>query len=183
MNERSRCRLRSVAIFFILCVAVNLPAQTGSSSEPVRYVGGETIDPGVHEGRLRWAVGTESVQVMRANRKYGAIGEQQQGWTYNHAPNLAYWNGKFYLQYLSNPVDEHIAPGQTLLLISADGRNWSAPRILFPPYEAPAGVSVPNGYYGYMMHQRMGFYVAPNGRLLTLAFYGHTENPFQEGGI
>jgi len=29
----------------------------------------------------------------------------------------------------------------------------------------------------------MGFYVAPNGRLLTLAFYGHTENPFRENGI
>ncbi|MDX1702129.1 MAG: hypothetical protein R3250_16000, partial [Melioribacteraceae bacterium] len=34
-----------------------------------------------------------------------------------------------------------------------------------------------------VMHQRMGFYVAPNGRLLTLAFYGHTENPFRENGI
>ena len=29
----------------------------------------------------------------------------------------------------------------------------------------------------------MGFYIAPNGRLLVLAFYGHTEDPFHEGGI
>jgi hypothetical protein len=29
----------------------------------------------------------------------------------------------------------------------------------------------------------MGFYHAPNGRLLTLAFYGHSEDPFNEGGI
>jgi hypothetical protein len=34
-----------------------------------------------------------------------------------------------------------------------------------------------------MMHQRMGFYIAPNQRLLVLAFYGHTEDPFHEGGI
>lgn len=166
----------------VILLPAYLFAQTRSASEPVRYVGGVTIDPSVHEGRLRWAVGAESIQVMRANRKHGGI-DADSGWTYNHAPNLAYWNGKFYLQYLSNPVDEHIAPGQTLLVTSTDGRNWNKPHILFPPYQPPAGVKIPEGYHGYMMHQRMGFYVAPNGRLLTLAFYGHTEDPFQEGGI
>lgn len=179
------CSTRSKIIcicFTVILLPACLSAQTGTASEPVRYVGGVTIDPSVHEGRLRWAVGTESIQVMRANRQHGGIGADS-GWTYNHAPNLAYWNGKFYLQYLSNPVDEHIAPGQTLLVTSADGRNWNTPRILFPPYQPPAGVKIPEGYHGYMMHQRMGFYVAPNGRLLSLAFYGHTEDPFQEGGI
>jgi hypothetical protein len=29
----------------------------------------------------------------------------------------------------------------------------------------------------------MGFYVAPNGRFLTLAFYGHAEDPFRKNGI
>lgn len=172
-------------IIFVLVVIVYpfvLNAQTGSSAEPVRFIGGESIDPSVHEGRLRWAVGVESVQVMRANRKYGGL-DGDSGWTYNHAPNLAYWNDKFYLQYLSNPKDEHIAPGHTLIMTSVDGRKWDKPRILFPPYQAPAGVEIPFGYTGYMMHQRMGFYVAPNGRLLTLAFYGHTEDPFQKGGI
>lgn len=165
-------------LLFCLPVA----AQTGSVNEPVRYVGGVTIDPGVHEGRLRWAIGTESIQVMRVNRKHTDIATDS-GWSYNHAPNLAYWNGKFYLQYLSNPVDEHIAPGQTLLTTSVDGRSWATPQIIFAPYKAPEGVTIPEGYHGYMMHQRMGFYTAPNGRLLTLAFYGHTEDPFQEGGI
>jgi len=28
-----------------------------------------------------------------------------------------------------------------------------------------------------VMHQRMGFYVAPDGRLLTLAFYGYSPTP------
>lgn len=165
-----------------LILPVHLFSQTGSPAEPVRYVGGVTIDPSVHEGRLRWAIGAESIQVMRANRRHGAI-DADSGWTYNHAPNLAYWNGKFYLQYLSNPVDEHIAPGQTLITTSSDGRNWKKAKILFPPYQAPPGVKIPQGYNGYMMHQRMGFFVAPNGRLLSLAFYGHAEDPFLEGGI
>lgn len=166
----------------VLSLTASAVAQTGSAAEPVRYVGGVTIDPHVHEGRLRWAIGTESIQVMRANRAHTDIATDS-GWTYNHAPDLAYWNGKFYLQYLSNPVDEHIAPGQTLLTTSVDGRNWNTPQIIFAPYQAPAGVQIPEGYHGYMMHQRMGFYVAPNNRLLTLAFFGHTEDPFQEGGI
>jgi hypothetical protein len=176
---------KTVFCFVLLIVSAqygDIKAQTGTGDEPVRYVGGVTIDPSVHEGRLRWAIGTESIQVMRANRKHGGI-DADSGWTYNHAPNLAYWNGNFYLQYLSNPVDEHIAPGQTLLATSPDGRHWSDPKIIFPPYKAPPGVKIPEGYHGYMMHQRMGFYVAPNDRLLILAFYGHTEDPFQEGGI
>jgi hypothetical protein len=34
-----------------------------------------------------------------------------------------------------------------------------------------------------MMHQRMGFYVAPDNRLLVLGFYGHAPDPFNKGGI
>ncbi len=157
-------------------------AQTGSIHEPVRYVGGVSADPQVHEGRLRYAVGVESRQTVRVNRTHP---EQADGfgWTYSHASNLCYWNDTFYQQYLSNPADEHIAPGQTLIVTSADGRSWSKPTVVFPPYKAPKGVKVPKGSKGYMMHQRMGFYTAPDGRLLVLAFYGHAEDPFREGGI
>lgn len=169
-------------VFFAVSSWAYVKAQTGSIHEPVRYVGGVSIDPDVHEGRLRYAVGVESRQTLRVNRTKPELADGF-GWTYNHASNLAYWEGKFYQQYLSNPVDEHIAPGQTLLVTSADGRNWSKPTVIFPPYKAPPGVKVPEGYNGYMMHQRMGFYVAPGGRLLTLAFYGHAEDPFMEGGI
>ncbi len=157
-------------------------AQTGSPQEPVRYIGGETIDPTLHEGRLRYAIGTENRQTLRANRTHPETADDH-GWTYNHASNLCYWNGTFYQQYLSNPVDEHVAPGQTLVMTSKDGRHWNKPQVVFPPYQAPAGVKIPEGYKGYMMHQRMGFYVAPDGRLLVLAFYGHTEDPFGKGGI
>lgn len=168
---------------FLLLNAENiLFAQTGSVNEPVRYIGGVTIDPNVHEGRLRYAIGTESRQTVRVNRTHPELSDGY-GWTYNHASNLAYWNGTFFQQYLSNPVDEHIPPGQTLMVTSPDGRNWSKPQVIFPQYEAPKGVKIPEGYTGYMMHQRMGFYVSKDDRLLTLAFYGHSEDPFTEGGI
>ncbi|OMP79185.1 hypothetical protein [[Flexibacter] sp. ATCC 35208] len=157
-------------------------AQTGSAKEPVRYIGGVTVDPSVHDGRLRWAIGVENRQVLRANRSHPELSDNF-GWTYNHAPFIAYWNHQFYLQYLSNPVNEHEAPGHTLIMTAKDGQHWTLPQEVFPPYQAPPGVKIPEGYKGYMMHQRMGFYVAPNGRLLTVAFYGHTEHPFREGGI
>ena len=179
------CKVRiihSLLGMILLCLAYSVPAQTGSTSEPIRFIGGITIDPNVHEGRLRYAIGTESRQTMRANRTHPELADGY-GWTYNHAANLCYWNNRFYQQYLSNPVDEHIAPGQTLITTSIDGRNWVKPEVVFPPYNPPPGVRIPEGYNGYMMHQRMGFYVAPDGRLLVLAFYGHTEDPFEKGGI
>ncbi|MBE9464302.1 hypothetical protein ACFP1I_06090 [Dyadobacter subterraneus] len=169
-------------LLLIVSTHFSVYAQTGSAQEPVRFVGGQTVDPSLHEGRLRYAIGTENRQTMRANRTHPEYADGQ-GWTYNHASNICYWNGTFFQHYLSNPVDEHVAPGQTLVLTSKDGRNWNKPQVVFPPYQAPPDVKIPDGYKGYMMHQRMGFYVAPNGRLLVLGFYGHTENPFRKGGI
>lgn len=174
------------ALLILLLIAVTwsqeVLAQTGSINEPVRYIGGVTIDPNVHEGRLRYAIGVESRQTIRVNRTHPELNEDY-GWTYNHASNLAYWKGKFYQQYLSNPVDEHIPPGHTLLTTSTDGRKWEKPMVIFPHYKPPAGVKIPDGSNGYMMHQRMGFYISPDDRFLTVAFYGHSEDPFKEGGI
>ena len=157
-------------------------AQTGSENEPMSYIGGEICNPRLHDGGFRYAIGAENIQVLRANRTHPEEAEDY-GWTYNHAANITYWNGRFYLQYLSNPIDEQQPPGQTLLVTSEDGRSWSKPLVAFPPYKAPEGVTIPKPYYGYIMHQRMGFYTAPNGKLLTVAFYGHSYNPFKEGGI
>ncbi len=183
MGNLKLIRITRYSLLLIL-TWISLPGrcQTGSINEPIRYVGGVAIDPNLHEGRLRYAIGTESRQTMRANRTHPEFSDDH-GWTYNHGSNLCYWNNKFYQQYLSNLADEHIAPGQTLITTSDDGRIWNKPVVVFPPYKAPAGVKIPKGYTGYMMHQRMGFYVAPDGRLLVLAFYGHTEDPFLKGGI
>jgi hypothetical protein len=173
----------SLSILALACVLTTLcNAQTGSIHEPVRYMGGIAIDPRPHDGRLRPPVGATNVQVLRVNRTNPEMAEDY-GWTYNHAPMIAYWNDTFYVQYLSNPVDEHIAPGHTLVSMSKDGLDWGKPVVVFPHYEPPPGTPMPEGATGYMMHQRMGFYVAPNGRLLVLAFYGHTESPFGRFGI
>ena len=138
-----------------LC-ACGASAQTGTASEPVNYIGGEICNPRLHDGGLCYAIGTENIQVMRANRTHPNEAEDY-GWTYNHAANITYWRGRVYLEYLSNPVDEQQPPGQTLLVTSADGRHWTKPIVAFPPYKAPAGVTIPKPYYGYIMHQRMGF--------------------------
>lgn len=162
----------------VLLAPTLLHAQTGSIHEPVRYVGGPVVAPNAHDGQLRPVVGVENFQVLRANRTHPEHADRF-GWTYNHGPNIVFWNGRFYVHYLSNPVGEHIAPGQTLLCSSLDGRTWDTPQVIFPIYE----LHPPDEPGTAMMHQRMGFYVAPDGRLLLLGFYGHAPNPFQAGGI
>ncbi|MBK8953551.1 MAG: exo-alpha-sialidase [Chitinophagaceae bacterium] len=126
---------------------------------------------------------------MRANR---ADINSTTSWTYNHAPMLAYWNNSFYLEYLSNPIGEHIAPGQTLLQSSKDGYNWSEPVVIFPPYKVPDGFVKPgktdtakNNYA--VMHQRFGFYTSKAGKLYALAYYGivlgQKDDPNDGNGI
>jgi len=174
------------AAFFVListCFSwfetpLTLVAQTGGLHEPVRYVGGPLVDSNAHDGRLRPAVGVETIQVMRANRSQPKLADEF-GFTYNHAPMIVYWNGRFFIEYLSNPVGEHIAPGQSLLCRSTDGRHWSSPKVTFPIYN----LRPPDKPGTAMMHQRMGFFIAPDGRLLVLAFYGHAPDPFGPGGI
>lgn len=175
-------QLRPYLPILLLLLSLVTEAQTGSIHEPIRYIGGQHIDPFTHEAGLRYAIGVENIQTYRANRTSPDLSDGF-GWTYSHASNLAYWNGQFYQQYISGESDEHVAPVQTMLITSKNGRDWSFPKVIFPVYEAPEGVEIPKGSTDYMMHQRMGFYIAPNGRLLTLAFYGHTENPFRENGI
>ena len=88
----------------------------GSAQDTVRYTGHELVNVDYHHGQLRPAIGVHNIQTMRANRSNAA-----NSWTYNHAPMLAYWNNTFYLEYLSNPVGEHVPPGQTWLQSSRDG--------------------------------------------------------------
>ncbi|MHC4639878.1 MAG: hypothetical protein ACYTBV_20665 [Planctomycetota bacterium] len=160
------------------------PSIEESASEPVKYVGGVTCDKGYYDGRLRYAIGTHSYAAFRSNRTAAPEGGMV-GWTYNHQPYLAYWRGKYYMQYLSDLKEEHGPPGRTLLMTSRDGRKWSDPVVIFPKYRLDrinkkypgAGfVDLPAGTFS-VMHQRMGFYIAGNGRLLTLGFYSFCKTP------
>ena len=147
-----------------------------SAQDLIHYSGNTLSNPDYHHGQLAPVVGTHNIQVMRANRELPHVSNCS-GWTYHHQPMLAHWNGKFYLQYLSGEVGEHIPPSQTFLQTSADGYRWSDPQVLFPIYPVPEGYTKPN-YPGVaknltaIMHQRVGFYVSKSGRLLTMANYG-----------
>ena len=155
------------------------PSIEESVQEPVKYVGKEQTDRHYHHGGLRHAVGVHRYQVFRANRTNPPEGGLM-GWTYNIAQHLCYWKGKFYLQFLSCEKEEHNPPSRTVVVVSADGRNWSNPKTAFPIYLLPeiniGDIHIPEGMPS-MMHQRMGFYVAPNRRLLTIGFYSHCATP------
>ena len=166
--------IKSVLVSLSLAATVQ---QVVAQQDTVRYIGKTLSNVDYHHGQLTPAVGTHNIQVFRANREFPELAGGHH-FTYNHQPFLAYWNDTYYLQFLSNPVGEHIAEGKTLLLTSKDGRNWSKPTDLFPTYLVPEGFTKPGrtdqaGKNLYaIMHQRMGFYHAKNDKLLTLAYYG-----------
>ncbi|NWG12216.1 MAG: hypothetical protein HXY20_01640 [Acidobacteria bacterium] len=150
-----------------------------SAPEPIRYT--NTLQPAKEffDGRLPHAVGVHHYQPVRANRAHPAE-PGPAGFTYNHQPYLAYWKGRFYLQYLAGLVQEHTPPTRTMLMTSENGRDWSLPVVVFPEYALPeirdGDEIIPAGTMA-VMHQWMGFYVAPNGRLLTSGFYGFCTSP------
>ena len=166
-------------------------AASYAQQDTVHYTGSRLVNVDYHDGRIPLAMGVHNIQVVRAHRDLKEA-KHSFGWTYNHAPMLAYWNNTFYLEYLSNPVGEHVPPGQTLLVTSKDGYRWSDPVILFPPYKVPDGFKKPEregaakDLYA-VMHQRMGFYTASNKKLLALAYYGiamdNKDDPNDGNGI
>jgi hypothetical protein len=147
-----------------------------SAQDYVRYTGKTLSNADYLHGQLRPAIGVHNIQTLRANRQYPEKSDGF-GWTYNHAPMLAYWNNTFYLQYLSNETGEHVPPGQVLLQTSKDGYQWTKPQVLFPPYDVPEGYSKngkfpPAHHLKTVVHQRVGFFVSSGKRLLTMGFYG-----------
>ena len=143
------------------------------AQDTVRYIGNTLSNVDYHHGQLSPAIGVHNIQTLRANRGDSGVSN----WTYNHAPMLAYWNNTFYLEYLSNPVGEHVAPGRTLLQTSKEGYSWSIPVVIFPPYKIPDGfvkegrTEVAKNSFA-VMHQRIGFYTSKSKRLFALAYYG-----------
>ncbi len=171
--ERMKIEHIISTLLIVLSSIIQIYAKPGDKSEPVRYVGPVTTsnsdyDSGYHDGQFRPAVGVQNYQILRANRTHPELADDM-GWTYNHAPMLTYWNGMFYCIYLSNPTGEHIPPGVTLVAMSKDGKNWSKPQVIFPIYFLPGEGDWVDLIH---MHQRMAFYVAPDGRLLAFGFYG-----------
>ncbi|NTE04419.1 six-hairpin glycosidase [Agrobacterium tumefaciens] len=164
-------------ILKILCLTLSfaLAIQTSQAQDTVRYTGKTLVNADYHHGQLKPVVGVHSIQTFRANRAHPEWAENF-GWTYNHAPMLAYWNNKFYVEYLSDQVGESIPPGQTLLQSSADGYTWTKPDVVFPIYRIPDGTTKEGRTdvakdLDAVMHQRMGFYVSTKNVFLVLGFY------------
>ena len=144
----------------------------------VHYSGKTIARPERHDGGLKPVVGVHTIQTMRGAKP----------WTYNHQPMMAYWNGKFYMHYLTDPRHEHEAPGKTMLQTSEDGYTWSDPVELFPEYNVPEGWTKadrdfpPAHNLKAVMHQRVGWYVyssesrdsrkSRESRLLATGNYG-----------
>lgn len=162
--------LRSIAAAMFLTCAVP-PA-----SAQIFYTGKQLSNPNHHDGQLSPVVGVHNIQIMRANREHPSAANGY-GWTYNHQPMMAYWNGKFYVHYLCDPIDEQVPPSHTLLQTSADGYTWSNPEMLFPEYDVPEGFTK-KGVEGVahnmkaVMHQRMGWYVSKDNHLYAIGSYG-----------
>ena len=147
-------------------------AQSNSKTVDIRdmvhYTGTEVAYPGRHDGGLSPVVGVHNIQLMRGAKP----------WTYNHQPMMAYWHGKFYVHYLTDPRHEHEAPGKTMLMTSTDGYTWTAPVELFPEYKVPDGTTkaelpgVVAKDIKAVMHQRVGFYVSKSDKLIATGNYG-----------
>jgi len=172
MMRLQKINMYLISGMLILFVFTKINAQ----QDTIKYVGKTLSNIDYHHGQLSPAVGVHATQIMRASREHPNKSDGF-GWTYNHAPNMAYWNGTFYLNYLSDPVGEHIPPSQTLLMTSKDGEKWDMPKVIFPIYHIPDGYQK-EGVAGVAknldatMHQRMGFFTSSDNRFFTLAFYG-----------
>lgn len=180
---------RTIIYFSLILSWVVLPIH---AQDTIRYTGQTLSNIDYHHGALPIAVGVHNIQILRANRENPQYADDF-GWTYNHQPMMAYWNKTFYVEYLSDSIGEHIPPSQTYLVTSKDGYEWGKPKVVFPQYKVPDGTT--KDHYGgqpaknliAIMHQRMGFYVSDDDRLLVLGYYGvcmdERDSPNDGNGI
>lgn len=184
-------------IITALCLAVCCPALAQKQENGVtqaHYSGTTLADPYRHDGGLMPIIGVHNIQIMRALRNNGNAKGNILPWTYNHQPMLSYWKGRFWVNYLSDPVSEHVPPSVTYMQSSADGKAWTAPEILFPEYPVPGWYAKPmdgkkskeapkpfdRTMLKAVMHQRVGWYVSSEmtgKRLLAIGNYGVCLHP------
>ena len=125
---------------FCACLAL---AGGASLAQPPCYTGGTYGDAlSAHDGKLRWAVGVQNVQVSRSAPDNP---HQTDGSTtiYRHHQMIAYWGGRFWSFH----------SGGVQLCWSTNGLDWHP--------GAESSHVIRGGA------SRMAFYVAPNGRFLV----------------
>ena len=150
-----------------------------------RYIGGVHPNCDYHHGQIFPARGVKCYQIARANRTHPEW-DDGTGCTYKHAADPVYFAGRFYVQYLVNPQSEHTGAGYSVLASSTDGAHWEDFQASFPEYLIPAceirdrdgELHTFDGNSYAIMHQRMSFYQASNGRMLVSGFYGFSPQPW-----
>lgn len=127
------------------------------------------------DGGLEHMAGVYTYQVRRSCRSDG-------DYTYNHAPMLTGFNNHLILAYISGLRDEHGVPDKIVYTVSADGKTWEREKDMFPYMLLST-----EGYTGpdknllekkapAVVHFRMCFYKASNGKMLATAFYGFSPD-------
>jgi hypothetical protein len=145
------------------------------------------------DGRFRPVVGVHNFEVIRCNRthpelvtekapSYADAGFENVGFTYNHQPMICYWQNKLWVIYESGPVHEHQPPCYALITWSDDGRKWHKPQTIFPA-EKFSNKKDDNKIQYSLSHQRMNWYVSPDGRLIACGFHGMPDTPNDGKGI
>lgn len=146
--------------------------------DDIRCSSSEKADIRFQDGALRHVQGACCYQVIRGAKDL-AVSPEGRGFTYNHAPMLAWFHGKFVLEYLGGPDGEHQPPSAAFVTFSDDGVNWEQPREAFgsiqvpsAPYCGPGKEKIHELFLPCIVHHRMGFYTSKSGRLLMMTFYG-----------
>lgn len=138
--------LRMVTLLrgFIALMAMELQAAYAQLPD---YTADVQPDLSSHDGKLRWAVGVQNVQVIRSAADNPHLADGQHT-IYRHHQFIAYWGGRFWVM--------HDGAGSRLAW-STNGLDWS-PAESSPIFDGG--------------HHRMAFFVAPNGRFLASHYRG-----------
>ena len=132
-----------------------------------------------HHGMVRPVCGVHMKQIVRANRKHPEWADNSDA-TYRHAPDITFINGRFYVQYICSPKDEHEPGGFCMLAVLDRDLDPVEYRVSFPTYRVPECritdykgiVHEFDGNTFAFPHQRMSFFRSSTGRHLILSFYG-----------
>lgn len=131
------------------------------------------------DGALPHAMGVTNVQLMRSSQE-PSLAPEGLGWTYAHAAMLGYWQGEWMVQYLAGARSEHEGDSRAFLIRSSDGVNYSKPDEIFPAVNVPTAFYNGEGKEAFqgrettncIIHHRMAFFHASNGRMLAMTHYG-----------
>ncbi len=131
------------------------------------------------DGALPHAMGVTNTQIMRSSQN-PSYAPEGRGWTYAHAAMLGYWQGELMVQYLANARSEHEGDSSAFLIRSKDGVHFTKPVEIFPSIDVPTAPYNGEGKEilkrkertNCVIHHRMAFFRASNGKMLAMTHYG-----------